>query len=85
MSADYGAWVLLLEVLQQLKKGELLLGCASVLGILVVSGASTDIAHANGIGVVPFAVGAGDFDGATLTDGSVKVDDVVITDLGETA
>lgn len=50
MSADYGAWVLLLEVLQQLKKGELLLGCASVLRTLVVSGASTDIAHANGVG-----------------------------------
>ena len=60
-------------------------GCASVLRTLVVSGASTDIAHANRVGVVPFAVGAGDFDGATLMDGSVKVDDVVITDLGEAA
>lgn len=30
-------------------------------------------------------MGAGDFDGATLMDGSVKVDDVVITDLGEAA
>ena len=53
--------------------------------MLVVGGASADIAHANGVGVVPFAVGAGDCDGATLMDGPVKVDDVVIADLGETA
>ena len=85
MSADYGAWILLLEVLQQLKKGELLLGCACVLWTLVVGGASANIAHAYGVGVVPFAVGTGDVDGATLMDGSVKVDDVVIADLGEAA
>ena len=53
--------------------------------MLAIGCESADVTHANGIGIVSDAMCSNRCDWATCVDAAVKVDDVVVADLGETA
>lgn len=68
------------QLLNELNHGGLLCGGAGVNGASCVIFKTTDVAYANGCGIVTLAMGALLTQGTTLEDGTVSVDDIMITD-----
>ena len=85
MTMDSGIGKLRPELAKERKQCRLLLLGACVLGCLAVGGETTDIADADGVGIVTFAVCANLFKRSARVDAAVKVNHIVIADAIETS
>lgn len=77
MAVDSGAWVLPSKGLNECPEGIFLCRGAGVLRA-AVGGEASDVADADGVGVVAGAVGSDHLGRAALLDGPVKPDDVMV-------
>ena len=84
MAVDCGIGVIVFELFDKCFQGFSLLGCPRVVGLSRCVEA-TDVADADGVGVVPFAVGTWLVNGSSGMDRAVSVDDVVVADAAEPA
>lgn len=83
MSSDFGIWELHPELAKKCHQCGLLLFRARVLRVFAVSGQTTDIADAYGMGVVPMAVRSHLCERSAMMHRTVAVDDEVISDGGK--
>ena len=84
MSVDGGIGKLRPELAKERKQRRLLSCGACVLGCLAVGGETTDIADADGVGIMTFAVCANLFERSARVDAAVKVNHIVVADAVET-
>ena len=84
MAMDGGIGKLRPELSKEREQRRLLRCGACVLGCLAVGGETTDIADADGVGIVTFAVCANLFERSARVDAAVKVNHIVVADAVET-
>ena len=84
MPVDGSPGELLFELAQERYEGSLLC-VGTCVGWLAVLIQTSDIAHSNGIGIVPDAVSALLFNGSAIKNLSLLVDNEVVSDFLETA
>ena len=84
MAVDGGLGVLLLQLFQEAQQRGLLGGGAGVLGFALAV-ETADIADADGMGIMAFAVRSGLLDGAALVNAAVEINHEVVPDVHKVA